>query len=125
MKSNSRRAQRRKDEHQVDAYMEEHYGEIVYEAIRDNAPFVVKQTVAEFLWALSMHGYGRKRLAEIYEWFIGMDSLPHSIMGKTLDAPQIMDLMRDRYGIDFDRIGTTYPSYEEFLRMQEEENADR
>lgn len=123
MRSLSRKTQEQKDRNRVDKYITENYEEVIYDAIAMNAEHIIKQTAAEFLKAMSLHGYGAKRLNDVYEWFLDITNLPGKIMGKTASAESCMAAM-EKYGIDFDRIDPHYQSYMDFCR-EREENASK
>lgn len=119
MKALSRKTQEQKDRNRVDKYITENYEEVIYEAISMNAGNIVRQTAAEFLKGMSLHGYGAKRLNEAYEWFLAITNLPDKLMGQTVSAEDTIAAM-SKYGIDFDRIDPHYKSYEDFCREREQ-----
>lgn len=116
MRAFSRKTQIQKDHDRIDKYIRDNYEEVVYDAIGMNAPNIVRQTVAEFLLAMSFHGYGAKRLQDMYEWFLTVTNMPGKTLGKEVNAHDVIDTMTKKYGIDFERIQPKYQSYEEFKR---------
>lgn len=123
MRSLSRKAQEQKDRNRVDKYITENYEEVIYEAIAMNAGNIIRQTAAEFLKGLSMHGYGAKRLQQAYEWFLAITNLHGKPLGKSVDAEDCISAM-EKYGIDFSCIAPEYQSYEDFC-MEREQNASK
>lgn len=123
MRSLSRKAQEQKDRNRVDKYITENYEEVIYEAIAMNAGNIIRQTAAEFLKGLSMHGYGAKRLQQAYEWFLAITNLHGKPLGKSVDAEDCISAM-EKYGIDFSCIAPEYQSYEDFCR-EREQNASK
>lgn len=119
MKALSVKVSSEKEKAKIDRYVRENYEEIIYNGMAGNAEYVSKQAVAQFLWALSMHGYGAKRLQECFEWFLAVCNMPGQVLGKTPNADDVIRLMADRYGIDFDRMQMHFQSYEEFCRERE------
>jgi hypothetical protein len=90
--------------------------EIGYNAVVGCMPHIVKQTEATFLYALSLHGYGAKRLNDFHEWFCAICNMPASIMGKENYAINTAEFMRDKYGIDFDKVRVVAPTYEKYFK---------
>lgn len=119
MKALSRKTQEQKERDRVDKYITDNYEEVIYESVSMNAGNIVRQTAAEFLKALSMHGYGAKRLNDAYEWFLAITNLHGKPMGKSVSAEDCITAM-EKYGIDFGRIDTEYQSYEDFCREREQ-----
>lgn len=119
MKALSRKTQEQKERDRVDRYITENYEEVIYDAISKNAGNIVRQTAAEFLKGMSLHGYGAKRLNEAYEWFLAITNLPDKLMGQTVSAEDTIAAM-SKYGIDFERIDPHYQSYEDFCREREQ-----
>lgn len=120
MKALSRKTREQKDRDRVDRYITENYEEVIYEAISMNAGNVVKQTAVEFLLALSLHGYGAKRLNDAFEWFLAITNLPDKLMGQTISAEDTIKVIHDKYGIDFEQINPHYQSYADFCRERRE-----
>lgn len=116
MKALSVKVSHEKEKAKIDRYVRENYEEIIYNGIAGNAEFVSKQAAAQFLWALSMHGYGTKRLHDCFEWFLAVCNMPDQILGKTSSADDVIRLMTDKYGIDFDQMQMNFQSYEDFCR---------
>lgn len=123
MKALSVKASSEKEKAKIDRYVRENYEEIIYNGMAGNAPYISRQAVAEFLWALAMHGYSAKKLQECFEWYLSVCNMPDHILGKTPSADDVIRLVSDRYGIDFDRMQMRFQSYEDFCR-EREENAD-
>ena len=92
------------------------HGRLVYEDVTRNVNYIIVQVVCMFLWAMSMHGYGAKRLNEVYGWFLEIMRMPEKVLGKKLDADDMIAHMEKKYGIDFDQLrGMKYNSYEEYM----------
>lgn len=119
MKALSRKTQLQKRKDEVDKYITDNYEEVIYDAIAMNAPYVTKQAVAEFLLALSMHGYGTKRLKEMYDWYIAVCNMPGKIMGQAVNADSVINEVQSKYDIDFSQINLSYQSYEDFCRERD------
>ena len=89
---------------------------LVYEDVTRNVNYIIVQVVCMFLWAMSMHRYGAKRLNEVYGWFLDIMRMPEKVLGKKLDADDMIAHMEKKYGIDFDQLrGMKYNSYEEYM----------
>lgn len=114
MRALSRRTQEQKERDRVDAYIRDNYEEVIYDAISMNAANIVRQTVAELLYGMSLHGYGKKRLHDVLRWFDDVNKMPGSAMGKKIDAETVIKYMHREFDIDFDSIDPKYESYEEY-----------
>lgn len=123
MRSYSRKAFMSKQKNEVDKYIKDNYEKLIYESVAMNSGYVAKQAAAEFLWALSMHGYGAKRLNQFFEFFLQVCNMPNKIMGQTANADDIIDHVSNKFGIDFNRINTSYQSYEDFCKERDSDAA--
>lgn len=115
MKSLGRKTLRQKVEIETEKYMKENYEELAYHAICGQAPIIMQETEAAMLYALSLHGYGAKRLKDFHDWYCQIMSMPQ-IMGKTPKLLDVMQVMQERYGIDFDRVNPKFPTFEQFKK---------
>jgi hypothetical protein len=113
VKSLGRKTLRQKVEIETEKYMKDNYEELAYHAICGQAPIIMQQTEAAVLYALSLHGYGAKRLKEFHEWYCQIMNFPE-IMGKTPKSLDVMQVMRERYGIDFGKVCPKFPTYEQY-----------
>ena len=86
--------------HECDRYVAENLEEIRYQLFCEVAQDDIRQAEAVFLWAMSLHGYGTKRLQQMHRWFVDALQMPN-IMGQTPAATDCMELLADRHGIDF------------------------
>lgn len=119
MKALSRRTQLQKRKDEVDKYITDNYEEVIYDAVAMNAPYVTRQAIAEFLLALSMHGYGEKRLKEMFDWYITICNMPGKIMGREVNADSVISAVKSKFDIDFSRIDLKYQSYADFCRERD------
>lgn len=95
-------------------YAIDHYQEICYEAIERQAPYIAKQVVAAVLWALKLHGYGEKRLNDVFRWTCDALNMPE-VMGQQAECEDAIAYLAQNYNIDFDRLKIKYQRYEEFV----------
>jgi len=116
VKALSRKTQEQKERDRVDKYITDNYEEVIYESVSMSAGYIVKQTAAEFLKALSLYGFGTKRLNDVYEKFLGIANLPGKIMNQQVHADAAIEAMEKMHKIDFDRINVNYQSYEDFCK---------
>lgn len=103
----------------TDDYMQKNYRELTYRAVAEAAPYLVKQTEAMMLFALSKHGFGAKRLKEFHEWFKIAAEMPANIMGKTPKVEDCENLLAKKYGLKLDTVRLNFPTYEEFCRQEQ------
>lgn len=115
----SKRTQQQKHKDAVDKYIKDNYEEVIYDSIALNAPYVTRQAIAEFLLALSFHGYGAKRLKDMYDWYIEVCNMPGKILGHKVNADSVIKAV-EKFGIDFDRISLDYQSYQDFCKERDE-----
>ena len=115
MKSLGRKTLRQKVEIETEKYMKENYEELAYHAICGQAPDITRQTVAMMLYAMSLNGYGTKRLNKAYEMFLSVLNMP-KVFGKDLKCEDAMKMLAEKHGIDFSRINPHFQSYEEYAR---------
>lgn len=113
MKAFSRKTITQKVKQETDKYLTQEYDRLAYEAVKAQAPYLMRQTEAMILYALSQHGYGQKRLNEIHEWFLGITRMP-DILGKTPKCGDCMKYLTDKFGIDFSEVNPRMESWEEF-----------
>ena len=89
---------------------------IAYEALAAAMPDTVKQVEAMMLlYALSKHGYGAKRLNDFHKWFCEISRLPSNIMGKSIDTRDVINYVRNKYGINFDETSISFPTFEQYM----------
>lgn len=95
-------------------YVTDEYNDLKYEAFKEIAPDVTKQTAAMFLYALKLHGhFGKTRLQRAFDWFIAVQNMP-PVMGKNFECYDAMKLLEKNYGIDFSKINVKLESKEKF-----------
>lgn len=124
MKALSKKTAQEKEKNRVDRYIADNYEKIIYDSVAENAPYISRQAVAEFLWALVMHGYSTQKLQECFEWYLAVCNMPDQILGKTPNADDVIALMSEKHGIDFDRMQMRFQSYEDFCRERAEINGN-
>lgn len=113
MKALGRKTLEQKVRHEADRYVRDEYNKLAYEAIAGQMPEIMRQTAATFLWAMSQHGYGAKRLRDCFDWFEAVCNMP-PVFDQTMKMTDIKALMQAKYGIDFSKINPHLESYEEF-----------
>lgn len=86
-----------------------------YNIFQEQATEVARQTVAMMLYALSMKGYGTKRLNMFFDWFVDVLQMP-KVFGREVHTMDAMEMLTDRHGIDFGRIKLNLQSYAEYAR---------
>lgn len=114
MKALSRKAQEQKEHDRVDKYIRDNYEEVIYDAISMNAANIVRQTVADVLLGMSLHGYGAKRLNDAMDWVVEVLNFPDKMLGTTVNGQDTIDALESKYGLDFSKINPKYESYAEF-----------
>lgn len=120
MKSISRRITERSVKKQCTKYMNDHYEEVVYTAIAENAHYIVEQVEAMILLTLAkQHGFGKKRLNDVHAEFCGMIEMPQAF-GKQPKAKDCIKYLTEKYGIDFSEVKPNFMSYEEYVRDSKE-----
>lgn len=103
----------RKAQAEIDKQLEEKRLEIAYNALTANAPSIARSTEALVLYALSLNGYGKKRIQQIHEWVCGMSEIGE-MMGKEVTFNGVKAHMAEKYGIDFEELTLRMPTWEEF-----------
>lgn len=120
MKSVSRRITEKSIKKQCTKYMNDHYEEVIYLAIAENAHYIAEQVEAMLLLTLAkQHGFGKHRLNEVHSEFCGMLRMP-MVFGKQPKAKECIDLLQQKYGIDFNEVKPNFMSYEEYIRESKE-----
>lgn len=74
------------------------------------------QSVAVFMYAMSLHGYGAKRLKEFYDWYCAIMNAPADLLGKTPKTRDVVKLMSSKYGLDFGRVKPNFKPFKEWYR---------
>ena len=101
---------------ECEKYMTEHYEEVVYKAIAQNAHYIAEQCEAILLRVLTLrYGFGEKRLNDVHKDFVDMLALK-SIMGKPPKADDCIGLLRERYNIDFSEVKPRFMTYDEYIK---------
>lgn len=95
---------------------------IAYEALAAAMPDTVRQVEAMMLYALSKHGYGAKRLNDFHQWFCEISRLPSNIMGKSIDTRDVINYVRNKYGINFDETNIPFPTFEQYMNQDTSED---
>ena len=103
----------RKAQAEIDKQLEEKRLEIAYNALTANAPSIARSTEALVLYALSLNGYGKKRIQQIHEWVCGLSEIGEA-MGKDVTFNDVKAHMCEKYGIDFEELTLKMPTWEEF-----------
>lgn len=114
MRALSRKTLRQKVEMETEKYMQDNYAELAYHAVCEQAPNIMQQTEAVLLYALSLHGYGAKRLKDVHDWYCAIMGMPSDLMGKSPKMPDVQKIIREKYGIDFDRVKPRFQTFEEY-----------
>lgn len=78
------------------------YEEMRCEAFKQNKDDITRQAVAVMIFALSMHGYGEKRLNRVFEWFLEFLDFPE-VFGKKLTTA-VAEKKCEELGIDLNRV---------------------
>lgn len=89
---------------EVDKALDEERAKIAYEAVQYAAPELMAQAIAVMLYAMHLNGFGKKRLNRIYDQYVSIMNMPTNMMGKTATTSDAVKHMRDKFGIDFDRV---------------------
>lgn len=100
MRSISKRTLQARAEREVRKYAKEHEEEIAFEIYLNTTTDTVRQTEALILYALSMHGYGKRRLRRIHKWIVEVLGMGE-MLGRKADTMQVQQLVAERFGIDF------------------------
>lgn len=89
-----------------------HYNDLCEIAAKDVSTDIMKQTVCLLLYAMSLHEdnkYSDDELREIYDKFVEVIHWPEGIVfGKSVRSYEVQDMMKERLGIDLDRIDTEF-----------------
>ena len=115
MKAYSLKSQEEKMRDIAYKYALENHEQIAYEALTNNAPYIIREMTAIMLYALSTHGYGEKRLNEIYEWFVDATNMPE-VFGKRIDCDNAIDMLASKYNIDFSRLNIHFETWDEYAK---------
>lgn len=78
------------------------YDEMRCEAFKQNCDDIMQQSIAITLSAMSMHGYTKEQLHEVYEWIIEVISFPDFFGKKLTSAIAIKKC--EELGIDLNRV---------------------
>ena len=100
---------------QAEKHFYQNYDMLRYEAFQQNANDIIKQAIAMMLYALSLHGYGEKRLNRIFGYMLDILNMP-DVLGKTPKADECMKYMNQKYHIDFDKVHVKLESLEEYQK---------
>lgn len=103
----------RKAQAEIDKQLEEKRLEIAYNALTANAQNIARSTEALVLYALSLNGYGKKRLQRIHKWVCGLSEIGEA-MGKDVTFNDVKAHIAEKNGIDFDELTFRMPTWEEF-----------
>ena len=69
-----------------------------------------------------MHGYGEKRLNEMFGWFLDTLRMPDELMGKKIGSDDVMYHLHRAYGIDLSRLDMQFVSYDDYIAGMEKTN---
>lgn len=116
MRALSKKTIYQKLEIEANKQLDEKSTEIGYNAVVGCMPHIVMQTEAMFLYAMSKHGYGEKRLKDFHEWFCSIANMPANMLGKDNYAIDAVKLMNEKYGIDFGKVRVVAPTYEKYFK---------
>ena len=119
MKANSKKTREQKQKNHIDRFFTEEHQRLLYAEISENANYISRQIVALFLWSLSMHGYGEKRLNEMFGWFLDTLRMPDELMGKKIGSDDVMYHLHRAYGIDLSRLDMQFVSYDDYIAGME------
>lgn len=120
MKSISRRTAKSKIQIESEKYVQDRYEQLMYEAVAESAPYIVRQAVAAVLYALKLHGYGEKRLNDVFRWTCDAMQMPE-ILGRRADCDHVIELMAKQYNIDFTELKVEFQSYEDYKHDRDEQ----
>lgn len=101
--------------HRAEQEVKKVYDELYYEAFRESAPETMRQTLAVVLYALSLHGYGEKRLKQVLDWTQAVLRLP-GCLGKSWSCTDCADTLKKRYDIDLSGITPNIETWEEYKK---------
>lgn len=101
--------------HRAEQEVKKVYDELYYEAFRESAPETMRQTLAVVLYALSLHGYGEKRLKQVLEWTQAVLRLS-GFLGKSCRCTDCAELLKKRYDIDLSGITPNIETWEEYRK---------
>lgn len=120
MKSLSDRVMSQKLKNEAKKYVDENYYTLMYEVLKYSSPKIMTDTEAMFLFALSLHGYGAKRLRDFHEWYKAIVEMPE-VMGKQSKSGDCVKVLRERYGLDISDVTPNFVSFEEFMKDKEDD----
>lgn len=78
---------------------------------------IARQMVAAMLYAYHLKGYREKRINDMFEEFIRVNSMPE-LFGKAIEADDIMTFLTKTYGVDFERIVLRVETADEYVRRK-------
>lgn len=120
MKAFGRKTLREKVKHETEKYLQENHQELTYEIMRGAAPYMMRQSVALTLYALTKMGFGVKRLGDVYDRIVDAATMPAEMLGNKVRIEDVERLLTDKYHIDLDRLKIELPPYDEWKK----ENGD-
>lgn len=85
---------------------------------------IARQMVAAMLYAYHLKGYREKRINDMFEEFLSVNSMP-GIFGKSIEAGDIMTFLTEKYGIDFKRVIIKTETADEYVQRKLKEEKER
>ncbi len=117
MKSNTsqRFMQKMKRELETHAnnYVTENINGIKFSIYQETSEETAQAIIATVLYAMSLHGFGQKRLKDVIEWTDAVLQMP-KVMGKRANTDHVMKYIKDKYDIDVKDLKINIMSKEEF-----------
>ena len=74
---------------------------------------VAQQVVAAMLYAYHLQGYRRKRINQMFENLLSIINLPAEA---NIEGVNLMDFLKDKYGINFDLVKLQTETEQEYLK---------
>ena len=78
---------------------------------------VAKAVIAVYLYDLSLKGYGKKRIQKTFDIFKNyMSGETLNFLGKTLRSDDMINLISNKFDVDFSQIKTVNETRQDFKR---------
>ena len=84
---------------ECDKYVQKNLDDIRFEIFKEVVQDDFQQAEAVMLYALSLHGFGSKRLQRVHEWVMAVLSMKNPL-GKTPTSQDCMKYLKEMYDID-------------------------
>lgn len=86
-----------------------------FKIFKDNADGVAAQVIAATLYGLHLQGFRKRRLQKAFENIKSVIEMPE-IMGKRLEGEEIIEFIKETYGIDCNEITLIKESEKEYMK---------